>query len=162
MKAEKLDELDNIKDAVRELNELHEEYKHIGPVPKDDQEALWLRFKAASDRIYVKRKGFVDQLKTELKENMEKKLALGDEAESFLSFNSDRINDWNSKTKELLEIQKKWDAIGGLPREHAKDVNKKFWTAFKGFFSNKNRFFKITANGLGHDFGLGNPLGFSN
>lgn len=141
-KAEKLDEETNIKEAVRQLNELHEEFKHIGPVPKDDQEELWLRFKAASDKIYVKRKGFVDQLKTELKENMTKKLALGDEAEALLTFDSDRINEWNDKTKELLELQKKWESIGGLPREHAKEVNKKFWSAFKGFFANKNKFFK--------------------
>ncbi|MEQ8711648.1 MAG: DUF349 domain-containing protein [Cyclobacteriaceae bacterium] len=141
-KAEKLDEETNIKEAVKALNELHEEFKHIGPVPKDDQEELWLRFKAASDKIYVKRKGFVDQLKTELKENMTKKLALGDEATALLSFDSDRINEWNDKTKELLELQKKWESIGGLPREHAKEVNKKFWGAFKGFFANKNKFFK--------------------
>lgn len=141
-KAEKLDEETNIKEAVKVLNELHEEFKHIGPVPKDDQEELWQRFKAASDKIYVKRKGFVDQLKTELKENMTKKLALGDEATALLSFDSDRINEWNDKTKELLELQKKWESIGGLPREHAKEVNKKFWAAFKGFFANKNKFFK--------------------
>ncbi|MEQ9297299.1 MAG: DUF349 domain-containing protein [Cyclobacteriaceae bacterium] len=141
-KAEKLDEETNIKEAVKVLNELHEEFKHIGPVPKDDQEELWQRFKAASDKIYVKRKGFVDQLKTELKENMTRKLALGDEATALLSFDSDRINEWNDKTKELLELQKKWESIGGLPREHAKEVNKKFWAAFKGFFANKNKFFK--------------------
>lgn len=141
-KAEKLDDEKNIKEAVKQLNELHEEFKHIGPVPKDDQEALWLRFKAASDKIYVKRKGFVDQLKTELKDNMTKKLALGEAAEALLSFDSDRINEWNDKTRELLDLQKKWESIGGLPREHAKEVNKKFWSAFKGFFANKNKFFK--------------------
>ncbi len=141
-KAEQLDAETNIKEAVKQLNELHEEFKHIGPVPKDDQEALWLRFKAASDKIYVKRKGFVDQLKSELKENMRKKLELGEEVSAFLQFDSDRINEWNDKTKALLDLQRKWESIGGLPREHAKEVNKKFWSSFKGFFANKNKFFK--------------------
>ncbi|MGB5977276.1 MAG: DUF349 domain-containing protein, partial [Cyclobacteriaceae bacterium] len=58
------------------------------------------------------------------------------------SFDSDRINEWNAKTKEILALQKKWDSVGGLPRDRAKDVNKKFWSGFKGFFSNKNQFFK--------------------
>lgn len=141
-KAEQLDKLENIKDAIIQLNELHEEYKKIGPVPREVQEELWQRFKAASDAIYKKRKSYLDELKGELLENLEKKKALAEELKPFLSFDSDRINDWNAKTKEILAIQKKWDAMGGLPREHAKEVNKAFWSCFKGFFSNKNNFFK--------------------
>ena len=45
--------------AVRELNELHNEFKHIGPVPKEEQEALWQLFKGASDKVYAKRDEFV-------------------------------------------------------------------------------------------------------
>ncbi len=141
-KAEALDKEENIKEAVKHLNELHDEFKHIGPIPKEVQEEVWQRFKAASDKIYAKRKEYVDVLKKELKENMDKKLALGDEVASFLDFKSEKISDWNKKTKEILDIQKRWEAIGGIPREHARDVNKKFWSSFKGFFANKNRFFK--------------------
>ena len=46
------------------------------------------------------------------------------------------------KSKEVLDIQKRWEAIGGLPKEHAKEINRQFWSAFKKFFSNKNEFFK--------------------
>lgn len=141
-KAEALDKMSNIKDAVIQLNELHEEYKHIGPVPKEVQEELWQRFKAASDKIYRKRKDYLEDLKGELKVNLEKKEALVKELEPFTEFNSDRINAWNAKTKEILAIQKKWDAIGGVPREKAKEINRGFWGSFKKFFSNKNDFFK--------------------
>lgn len=141
-KAEALDKLENIKDAIVQLNELHEEYKKMGPVPREVQEELWQRFKTASDAIYKKRKSYLDDLKGELLVNLEKKRTLAEELRPFLSFDSDRINDWNAKTKEILAIQKKWDALGGLPREHAKEVNKAFWSSFKGFFSNKNDFFK--------------------
>lgn len=141
-KAEALDKMENIKDAIIQLNELHEEYKRIGPVPREVQEQLWQRFKAASDAIYKKRKEYLDHLKSDLQENLHKKKALADELQPYLNFDSDRINDWNAKTKEILAIQKKWDALGGLPREHAKEVNKAFWSAFKKFFSNKNAFFK--------------------
>ena len=141
-KAEALDKMDNLKDAIIQLNELHEEYKSVGPVPKEVQEELWQRFKAASDKIYQKRKEYLDSLKGELNENLEKKKVLAAELKTFTEFDSDRINKWNAKTKEILALQKKWDAIGGLPREHAKEVNKLFWTDFKKFFSNKNDFFK--------------------
>lgn len=141
-KAEALNEVENIKDAIFQLNELHEEFKHIGPIPKDDQEPVWQRFKAASDQIYAKRKDYFESLKKDLTENAEAKTRLGDLAEEFTKFNSDRITEWNKKTKEILELQKQWDKIGGLPRESAKKINKHFWGNFKQFFSNKNNFFK--------------------
>ena len=141
-KAEKLDDVENVKDAVIQLNELHEEFKTIGPVPRDDQEALWNRFKAASDKIYVKRKDFVDKLKESFEENLQKKLELATQLEEFINFDSDRINLWNKKTKEIQELQRKWEAIGGVPRQQAKEVNKRFWHAFKKFFANKSAFFK--------------------
>lgn len=141
-KAEALNELDDMKTAIIQLNDLHEEYKHIGPVPKDDQEPLWQRFKAASDAIYSKRKDYFDQLKVEFEANLVKKEELIKEVEAFTQFNSDRITEWNGKTKEILDLQKRWEAVGGVPREKAKAINKGFWNAFKGFFAKKNQFFK--------------------
>ncbi len=141
-RAEELAGSHNIKEAVKELNELHEEFKHIGPVPKEVQEEVWQRFKAASDAIYARRKEFVGRLKKDLNENMKLKLYLVEEVGQFKDFDSDKISEWNEKTKLILDIQKKWENIGGLPREHAKEVNKSFWTNFKSFFNNKNKFFK--------------------
>lgn len=141
-RAEKLLNYENMKDATRELRELHEEFKHVGPVPREEQEPLWQRFKEASDKIYEKRRAHLDRLNSELEGNLLKKRELGDRVQEFLEFSSDRITEWNDKTKELLNLQKDWDAIGGLPRQVAKEVNKYFWSAFKGFFGNKNKFFK--------------------
>jgi hypothetical protein len=142
IRAEKLVDVEIIKDAIRELNELHHEFKHIGPVPKDDKETVWQRFKVASDAIYQRRDAYLEKLQEEFNVNYERKAKLGDDVQAFIGFTSDRIKDWNQKTKEILEIQKQWEAVGGLPRAKAKEVNKKFWSAFKTFFNNKNSFFK--------------------
>ena len=142
VRAEKLEEVVNLKDAIKELNELHNEYKHIGPVPKSQQEALWQRFKAASDNVYARRKTYYEDLKKDLEVNLEAKARLRDEVQPYGTFDSDRIVDWNNKTQEILDIQKRWEAIGGLPRDRAHEVNKPFWSAFKRFFNNKNGFFK--------------------
>ncbi|HEY9004974.1 MAG TPA: DUF349 domain-containing protein [Ohtaekwangia sp.] len=141
-RAEKLSEVEIIKDAIRELNELHHEFKHIGPVPKDDKEVVWQRFKTASDAVYAKRDSYLQKLQQELHGNLDLKAKLSDEVQEFSTFNSDRIKEWNQKTKEILDIQKRWEVIGGLPRAKAKEINKKFWGAFKTFFNNKNAFFK--------------------
>jgi len=141
-RAEKLAGVEIIKDAIRELNELHHEFKHIGPVPKEDKENVWQRFKAASDAVYARRDAYLQNLQSELQKNHDEKTKLGDEAQAFATFNTDRIKEWNEKTKEILDLQKRWEVIGGLPRAKAKEVNKKFWAAFKTFFNNKNAFFK--------------------
>lgn len=141
-KAEKLLVEKSIPVAVRELNELHNEFKHIGPVPAEKQEKLWQQFKAASDAVYAKRDEFVANLQTEFNKNLEIKLGLGELALPYGSFTSDKIKEWNQKTKEILDLQKKWDATGGVPRAKQKDVNKKFWSPFKSFFHNKSLFFK--------------------
>lgn len=141
-KAERLKDVEKIKDAIKELNDLHHEFKHVGPVPMDEKEAVWQRFKAASDAVYAKRDEFLKTLQQELSVNLDLKSKLADEVAAYSSFQSDRIKEWNQKTKEVLELQKKWDATGGLPRAKSKEVNKKFWSAFKAFFSNKSAFFK--------------------
>jgi hypothetical protein len=142
VRAEKLADVKSIQDAVKELNELHHEFKHIGPVPKEEQEPLWQRFKAASDAVYAKRDVYTANLLVMLQQNEATKILLNEEVSAFGVFSSDRIKDWNQKTKDILELQKKWDAVGAAPRAHQRELNKKFWTAFKLFFHNKNVFFK--------------------
>ncbi|MGD1842348.1 MAG: DUF349 domain-containing protein [Thermonemataceae bacterium] len=141
-KAEHLSQGDDIKEAVKVLNELHHEFKHIGPVPKEEQEKIWERFKAASDAIYDKKRAQSERFKEEMQENLVHKQALCAEVKIFEDFQSDKIKAWNEKTQELLAIQKKWEAIGMLPREKAKEVTKAFWASFKTFFRHKGEFFK--------------------
>lgn len=142
VKAEELAQSEDVPYAIKHLNDLHEEYKHIGPVPKEEQEPLWQRFKAASDAIYEKRKEFVKNLKEIQTENLEKKEQIIEKLKPYLEFNSDRIKEWNGKTKEILAIQKEWEATGQVPKENAKEINKSFWGNFKQFFANKHEFFK--------------------
>src|SRR5690606_2598932 len=65
-RAERLAEIEIIKDAIRELNELHQEFKHIGPVTMEEKEAVWQRFKTASDAVYARRDAYLQTLQQEL------------------------------------------------------------------------------------------------
>lgn len=141
-KVEQLVQAEDVQAAVAQLNGLHEEYKNIGSVPREEQETLWNRFKTASDAIYEKRNELYEQLQAQREENLVKKQELITELQEFMSFDSDRIKEWNSKTKEIQDIQKKWEALGAVPRANTKEVNKDFWGNFKQFFNNKNQFFK--------------------
>ncbi len=139
-KAERLSSKENSNAAIKELNELHEEYKKVGPVPRDEQENLWQRFKLASDKVYEKRKEFIESLKSVLLENFEKKKAIISEVQKYEDFDSEKITDWNKAAMTLMNFQKEWEAIGKMPREKSKEANKLFWGAFKKFFSKKRVF----------------------
>ena len=139
-KAEKLSSKENSNAAIKELNELHEEYKKVGPVPRDEQENLWQRFKLASDKVYEKRKEFIESLKSVLLENLEKKRVIILEVQKYEDFDSEKITDWNKAATTLMNFQKEWEAIGKMPREKSKEANKLFWGAFKKFFSKKRAF----------------------
>lgn len=141
-KAEVLQEVEDLKESIKLLNDLHEEFKYIGPVPREEQEMVWQRFKTASDNVYSRRKDYYEGQKETFKLNQELKEALIEKLEAFQDFRAERIKDWNIKTKEVLAIQKEWEAIGPVPRENGKNINRTFWGLFKHFFHNKNQFFK--------------------
>ena len=141
-KAEKLVDNSNIMRAVSSLNELHAEFKHIGPVDRDKQEDIWNRLKNASDEVYKKKKEFISNIKESLNENLEKKSKLLDEINKIKNFKSDKFKEWNNKTKEVLSLKDKWNSIGGVPKSSTRNISKEFWNSFKEFFSNKSKFFK--------------------
>lgn len=125
-----------------QANELLEEYKQIGPAPREEQEALWERLKAAFDAIYDKKREQQESSKALQQEVLDAKTKLVENLQPYLSFKSKSINEWNEKTKEILSIQDQWNALSGsMPREKGKEVSKDFWGMLKTFFKNKSQFF---------------------
>ncbi len=145
-RAEALMELSGINKALDELTKLHEEWKHIGPVPNDQREPLWQRFIAASDALHQRRKEFSDVRSGQEKANLTVKKALLERILPFADFDTDRVNLWRSKTDELQELKAEWDAAGLVPRAQADALNKQYWAAYKAFFNRKNDFFKSLDN----------------
>ncbi|WMJ74403.1 DUF349 domain-containing protein [Cytophagaceae bacterium ABcell3] len=141
-KAEKLLEETNVLEAIKELKNLHNDYKHIGPVPREEQENLWLRFKSASDKLYEKRNELFRNQKANLEENYKKKLAVIEKMLPYAEFSTERIDEWKEKTSEVLNLQVEWKQAGAVPQEKSKEASKRFWSACKAFFHNKEKFFK--------------------
>ena len=141
-KAESLIKDTNVMRSVSKLNELHSEFKHIGPVEKEKQNEIWDRLKNASDEIYKKKKDFISNIKVSLGENLEIKMKLLDDINNLKSFKSEHFKEWNNKTREVLTLKDKWNAIGGVPKNSTRNISKEFWNSFKEFFNNKSSFFK--------------------
>jgi hypothetical protein len=131
------------KGVIDEANALFEEYKHVGPAPKAEQEVLWQRFKKALDTLYDRRRGQNEEIRKEGAQLYDEKSKLYEELIPFTSFTSNSINDWNEKTREVMTIQDRWNGIRGpMPRDEGKELSKKFWAALKQFFHHKGEFFK--------------------
>ncbi|WP_373513383.1 DUF349 domain-containing protein [Persicitalea sp.] len=131
------------REILNEGNQIFEEYKHIGPAPREEQELLWQRFKESLDALYDARRAQYDEQKKTMVEIYEKKSKIYEAIVPYTSFNSGSINEWNAKTREIIAQQEEWQAVKGpMPRGEGKDLSKKFWGALKTFFNNKSEFFK--------------------
>lgn len=121
-----------------------EEYKHVGPAPKEENELIWQRVKDALDVIYGKRREQGEASKAEAEQVFALKVSISELIEPFATFSSGSISEWNDRTKALLALQDQWNNIKGfMPKEKGKDLSDKFWADIKTFFRNKTEFFKV-------------------
>ncbi len=131
------------REILNEGNQIFEEYKHVGPAPREEQELLWGRFKESLDALYDARRAQYEEQKKSMVEIYEKKSKIYESIVPFTTFDSGSINEWNAKTREIIAQQEAWQGIKGpMPRGEGKDLSKKFWAALKTFFNNKSEFFK--------------------
>jgi hypothetical protein len=128
--------------AQTTLNKYHEDWKNIGPVPKESSEDIWQRFKNASDVIYEKINAYRADMDKKREENLTAKTALCEKAEGFTTYNSDKAKEWIAKTKELESLFEEWRALGPVPRKFNQAVWDRFKQAYNIFYTNKNNYFK--------------------
>ncbi|MCI1741608.1 MAG: DUF349 domain-containing protein [Prevotella sp.] len=140
--AEKLAEMPDVISAFHQLQELHQEYRETGPVSKDLREKVWARFKAASTVINKKHQEHFEQIRTQEKENLEKKTALCEKVETIADEENKGAGDWEKHTKEIIAIQTEWRKIGFAPQKMNVKIFQRFRVACDKFFDGKAEFFK--------------------
>ena len=147
--AEKLSENDNVVEAFRELQKLHEQWKEFGPVAKEFRDSIWERFKAATSVINKKYQAYFEDQKEKQQENLEEKTKLCEMTEAIASKEVKSSNEWNTLSAEIEEIQKKWRTIGFATRKENQKIYDRFRAACDKFFEGKREYyaqFKDTMN----------------
>ena len=147
--AEKLSENDNVVEAFRELQKLHEQWKEFGPVAKELRDSIWERFKAATSVINKKYQAYFADQKEKQQENLEEKTKLCEMTEAIASKEVKSSNEWNTLSAEIEEIQKKWRTIGFATRKENQKIYDRFRAACDKFFERKREYyaqFKDTMN----------------
>ena len=141
-KAESLLAEESIGKASKELHDLHDRWKEIGPVAMDKKDEIWDRFKAASDAIAQKRKDYYDSLQAEMEQNLLAKRALCEKAESLLTQACQNAKEWNAASDQVDELMKLWKSIGRAPGNENDAVWERFRGSLNTFFEEKKAFFR--------------------
>lgn len=139
--AEALDKEPNIVNAFKELQRLHEEWKEIGPVSKENREIIWDRFKAITSTINKKHQHFFENLKDEQKTNFDEKTALCEQAEAISLKEVPQSNEWNVLSKEMEALQEKWKTIGFASKKENQKVYDRFRAACDKFYNAKREYY---------------------
>lgn len=127
--------------AFNVLQKYHEQWREVGPVPRDKKDELWERFKAATSIINKKHQDYFEGRKSEQKKNLDAKIALCEKVEEIANTDIDVHRDWDERSKELIELQKIWRTIGFAPKKDNNKIYERFRIASDKFFDRKREFY---------------------
>ena len=100
-----------------QYRDLMRDWKAAGPAPRDIDDELWKRFRAAQDAFFGARDAANAALDEEFAANAEVKRGLLVEAEALVP-----VTDLDAAKRSFRDIAEKWDAAGKVPRDQMKDL----------------------------------------
>ena len=127
--------------AFNHLQKLHDRWREAGPVPRENKDDIWDRFKAATAKINKKHQDYFENRKSEQKKNYEAKKALCEQVEEINEMEIDNHKEWGEKSKEVVNLQKVWRTIGFAPRKDNNKIYTRFREACDKFFDAKREFY---------------------
>ena len=106
------------------------------------RESLWNRFKAASSAVNKRHAQYFEQIKEKEEENLKKKTEICEKIEAVETANLQNFTAWDDLSKQILEWQAEWKAIGHATKKMNNKIYERFRAACDNFFSKKANFFK--------------------
>ncbi len=96
---------------------LMQDWKNAGAAPREVEEDLWQRFRAAQDTFFGARDAANAEQDKEFAANAETKRALLVEAEALVP-----VTDLDAAKRAFRDISERWDAAGKVPRDDIKPL----------------------------------------
>ncbi len=146
--AVKLLDEEDIVATFKHLQALHDQWRAVGPVPKEVREDIWTRFKEASAEINRRYQTHFEERKKREQENEEAKKALCEriEAVEFSGINS--YSGWDEATRIIIDAQNEWKQLGYASRKANNQLFARFRETCDKFFAAKAEFFKSMKENL--------------
>jgi hypothetical protein len=127
--------------AFRMLQEYHNQWREIGPVPVESKNDIWERFKEATAQINKRHHEYFEKQKDEQRKNLDAKITLCEEVEAINKLDLKSFRDFDEKADKVVELQKIWRTIGFAPKKQNNRVYQRFREACDTFFENKRAFY---------------------
>ena len=140
-KAEELLLEPNPVNAFRSLQDFHNQWREIGPVPLESKNDIWERFKEATAQINRSHHEYFEKQKDDQKRNLDAKIALCEEVEALNLIEMKNFRDFDDKADKVVELQKIWRTIGFAPKKQNNKVYQRFREACDAFFEKKRSFY---------------------
>ncbi len=142
-KAEELAELEDVNFAFKELQIVHKLWKEeVGPVARNEREAVWNRFSDATKKIHDKRHEFFKDVKSKYEDNVEKKLEIIYLIEAVDTSKNVSRSDWQKSIDQVDALRNQFFKVGQTSRNKSDEIWTKFKSATKNFNIEKNKYFK--------------------
>lgn len=141
-RSSELHEEKSIKVSLITVKKLQEEWRNIGPVPKEASDEIWARFKAEIDKVYTFIKTESEKNELIRKENLELKKNLIAKAIELSKNPSNKVKNWFESTKVANDLMEQWKKIGYVPLANRDKIWEEFRKARSEFFNTKNIWFK--------------------
>lgn len=103
--------------TAAKMKGLMSQWKTAGRAPRETEDELWTKFRAAQDAFFAARGGVLAERDSEYVDNQKAKEALLGEAEKL-----DPRADLEATKSHLRDIQAKWEVIGHVPRESMRSL----------------------------------------
>ncbi len=150
--AERLKENEDVLAAFRKLQQLHAEFREIGPVASELREEIWNRFKEASTVINKRHHEFFEARKQQEEENLQKKTEICEKIEAIDTTTLKTFAEWNEKSEEITQLQAEWKTIGFAPQKMNVKIFERFRAACDKFFTEKAQYFQTVRNSLNDNY----------
>lgn len=116
--AESMTDSDDWGPTAARYKQLMADWKAAGRAPKDSDDALWQRFRAAQDAFFSRRSAAFSERDAEFAENATRKEELLIEAEKI-----DPSVNLDAARSQLRRVQEQWDEVGKVPRERIRELD---------------------------------------
>ena len=141
-RAEKLSEENDPVLALKELQKLHAEWHEIGPVAREEREAIWDRFKGISSEIHKKHQAYFETIKQQEEANLQTKIKLCEQIEAIDVTSLKTFKDWDEASGKIIDMQAQWKQIGLAPKKQNGKIFRRFHQACDKFFKAKSEYYK--------------------
>ena len=140
--------IDDVIAAYHRLQDLHNQWRQIGPVAKELREEIWNNFRDASAEINKRYQAYFEARKAEEAQNEAAKTVLCERLEA-LDFSALRsFADWDAMTKTVIGLQEEWKTVGFAAKKANRQLFNRFRSTCDKFFTAKADYFRSTREEL--------------